>query len=232
MKTILVSIIIIAIISGGYYLYTKSDSSVKNMVEEKSIQAENGSVPQNGTYAVITEESEIGWTAGKPLIADYTHHGIIKVKNGTIIIGDDTASGSFIIDMTSLKVTSLGGGKEGRESQLESHLKTGDFFDVEKYPTASFSISKVTPTDVGGVYIIDGSLTMKDVTDTISYPAQIYEKDGKLYAVADFTIDRTKWGITFGSANFFSNIANNAISDEVTLSLNLVAVLNEVTTSN
>lgn len=226
MKNVLISIVVVIIvILGGYYMYIQSSSTrVEDRgMEDNMVPEHNGSVPKEGTYGVIQEESKVHWTAGKPLIAGYTHRGVINVESGTIVIGENEASGSFVIDMTSVKVTSLGGGKEGRESQLESHLKTGDFFDVETYPTAGFSIVKVTPSDVENIYTIDGSLTMKGVTNDVSYPAQIYEEDGKLHALADFTIDRTKWNITFGSSNFFDNLANNAIGDDVTLSLDIVA---------
>jgi polyisoprenoid-binding protein YceI len=224
MKPVIGIIIAIIVIGAGWY-YFSSPTSEENVTqnEENAMMQEDGTEPSQGTYTVKAEESDVEWSASKPLISGYTHHGTITVSAGTIVIGDETGSGSFTLDMNGLKVTSLGGGKAGRESQLEGHLKTGDFFDVEKYPTASFEITSVVRTETVGMYTVTGDLTIKNVTEAVTFPAQIYEKDGMLYANADFAIDRTRWGITFGSANFFEGLAENAIGDEITLSLNLVA---------
>jgi len=224
MKTLIGLIIAIAVIAGGYYYFVQP--SQENGVMEKEHDAmmmEDGSVPSAGTYTVVSEESRVDWTAAKPLIAGYVHHGTIAVSDGTITIGENTASGSFTIDMSSVKVTSLGGGKEGQESQLENHLKADDFFGVETYPTASFVITGVVPTATENEYTLTGDLTLKDTTQSVSFPAHIYEKDGKVFATAEFSIDRTQWGITFGSSSVFSSLAENAIGDDVTLSLHLVA---------
>lgn len=223
MKNVIGILIALVVIGGGYYLFASS-SPEGAMMEDDTTAVEEGTEPQPGSYTVIAEESSVEWSASKPLIDGYTHQGTIAVEGGTITIGEETASGAFTLDMTQLEVTSLGGGKAGQESQLEGHLKNSDFFNVGEYPTASFEITSVTRTQTEGTYMVTGNLTIKDTTESVTFPALIYEKDGKLYATApDFSIDRTDWGITFGSSNFFDGLAENAIGDEVTLTLNLVA---------
>lgn len=230
MKAALGILVLLVVFGGGYYLSqqpagseTQTTTSPVANVQHQN-KAGTQTQPTAGSYAVSPEESAITWSAGKPLIAGYVHTGTLNVASGSITIGENTASGSFVIDMNSVKVTSLGGGKEGKESALESHLKKDDFFGVETYPTAQFTISSVVPAEGENTYTVTGMLTMKDKTNEVTFPARIYMEDGKLHAHADLTIDRTKWGITFASSSVFDNLANNAIGDDVTLSLKLISL--------
>ena len=73
-------------------------------------------------------------------------------------------------------------------------------------------------------YDVEGDLTIKDKTNTITFPATIkQEANGQVVAEATTKIDRTKWGLTAGSASFFDNLADNAIDDMIELSFKLVA---------
>lgn len=225
MKALIGVIVLVIIFGGGYYLSQQGSQPADTQTETTNTVQETSTRPSVGTYTVIAEESSINWTAGKPLIAGYVHTGTLNVQSGTVEVADSSASGSFVIDMTSVKVTSLGGGKAGKESALEAHLKKDDFFGIETYPTATFTISSIAPTEEADTYTVTGGLTMKDKTNEVTFPVRIYMEEGKLHAYADFTIDRTLWGITFASASVFDNLANNAIGDEVTLSLKLTSIL-------
>ncbi len=224
MKT-LIGVIVIIILAGGAWLMlgNKETSTPTPTPETETPSAERGMRPTPGSYAVSPEESLITWTAGKPLIAGYVHTGTLAVKSGAVTVEDAAAAGSFEIDIASVKVTSLGGGKAGKESQLEGHLKSDDFFGVEKFPTASFTIKSITPAEGENAYTVTGALSMKGKTNDVTFPANIYMEDGKLHAHADLTIDRTLWGVNFGSASIFNDLANNAIGNDVTLSLKLIA---------
>ena len=71
--------------------------------------------------------------------------------------------------------------KDDKENQakLDGHLKSGDFFEVEKFPTASFEITKVTPNETGDYNtLIDGNLTVKGVSKPISFNTNVVVKDG------------------------------------------------------
>lgn len=216
----------LVIIGGVWYGIASSPTTAPTesvMEKDHSENTEKTGRPGPGTYTAIAEKSMVAWAASKPLIPGYTHRGTISVSEGVIEVGNETAAGSFVLDMNSLTVTSLGGGKAGRESQLESHLKDGDFFDVANHPAARFEVAKVIPTETPGAYSVTGTLTMKGVANELTIPARIYMENGMLHIHADFTIDRTRWGITFGSPSIFSNLAENAIGDEVTLSLTVIA---------
>ena len=121
--------------------------------------------------------------------------------------------------MVSIEVTDLEGEKKGK---LEGHLKTGDFFEVDKYPTASLEITEVKAVEgqEGATHNITGNLTMKDQTKSVTLPAMVSYKDGVLEAkTPDFKIDRTEWGIVYKS----SKVGDMAINDEMGINISLMA---------
>jgi polyisoprenoid-binding protein YceI len=80
--------------------------------------------------------------------------------------------GSFVLDMTSINATDLSG---EYQQKLNGHLKNGDFFEVEKYPTATFKITGVKKNN-DKVYtsLVTGNLTVKGKTNAISFPAKLH----------------------------------------------------------
>ena len=212
---------------------TNSDSEVAATAATDEVQAEFEAKPASarelvavGAYEVDPERSSITWAGKKPLIDGYINSGTLKVSSGEIIAGENTATGEFVIDMNTLSVGATQA-KPGSESALEGHLRGGQWFDVETYPEASFVITEVTAnadSETTFMYNVTGDLTMKGVTDSLSFPAMIYlDDEGYLRADASFEFDRTKWGITAGSGSFFDSLADNVIDDMVQLSFSLVA---------
>ncbi len=223
-------VIIIAVAIGGFLLWTPAGAP--GTLEDARQQAQNeavaeaASVVTPGTYAVIPQESTIGWAGKKPLIEGYVNSGSLGLKDGSISVTDTDAAGVFTIDMNTLSVSETPT-KPGRESALEGHLKGEGWFNVAAFPTASFEIVEVLPRDDSATsftYDVRGNLTMKGETHELSFPATIYlDANGALHADARLEFDRTVWGITAGSDSFFDNLADNAIDDMVALSFNLVA---------
>jgi polyisoprenoid-binding protein YceI len=115
--------------------------------------------------------------------------------------------------MTSLTNTDLTG--KGKQ-QLEGHLKSADFFDVNTYATAYVSINKVL-TKKGNLYEVSGDLTIKEITHPVNFSVTILKDkiSGKL------TFDRTKYNVKFASGSFFENLGDNLINDTITLEINL-----------
>lgn len=162
---------------------------------------------------IDAEKSSVSWVGEK---VTGKHTGTLGFQEGYLEMdGDKITGGMFTIDMTTLQVTDLQAGK-GKE-KLEGHLNSADFFGVEAHPTATFEITEVTSANAGS-YNITGKLTIKGHTENTTI---VLTKDGNT-ATSTFKVDRTKFGIRYGSASFFDNLKNKAINDEFELSVNLV----------
>jgi polyisoprenoid-binding protein YceI len=224
MKNILWAILGVIVAGGGLW-FAFGGSSFERTIEDAA-QTADAAVVSPGTYAVDPAQSRFEWAGKKPLIDGYVDSGTIGVSEGAITVGESEASGSFTLDMNTLHV-GLTAKKPGQEGALEGHLKGKGWFDVAAYPTAKFVITKVEPTAGSATtfeYAVTGDLTIKGITHEISFPARIFQtSDGLLHANAQTEIDRTEWGLTFGSGNFFDSLGDNLIADEVALSFSIVA---------
>ena len=165
--------------------------------------------------------SNIDWKGYKIFKSESTSHfGTMKFLEGEIGIKDNQiVSGKFIANTTSLANVDLENNPEASK-QLDNHLKSADFFDVEKYPTATFEISKVTPSEQGDYNsILEGNLTIKGITRAISLNANIDTKQVSI-ATEQTDIDRSLFGIEFQSP-----IENGVIKNEITLQIIIKANL-------
>jgi len=154
------------------------------------------------TYA-LDSNSVISWTGTKPT---GQHTGTFKLKEGSLSVKEaGLTGGSFVIDIATLNTDLAEAEGKGK---LEGHLKSPDFFDLAKYPTAKFEITGVeafkydsaTMKNVvmkDATHTIKGNLTLKDSTKNISFPAKITISTDKVTATADFNIDRTQWGLNY-----------------------------------
>lgn len=166
-------------------------------------------------YAVNTSESTVTWKGTKP--TGDSHSGTVAIKEGKIAVNDNIlTAGNFVLDLTQMNVTDEGMDAESK-AKLIGHLTTADFFEVEKYPSASFEVTASTADS------LTGNLTIKDVTKSITVPYFMQSDEGMATANASFSIDRTKWGITFNSGNFFENLGDYLINDAVEFNVKLVA---------
>lgn len=169
------------------------------------------------SVGVDTEASQVTWKGYK---VTGGHEGTIDVKQGNLEFTDGVLSGGdFSINMASLKATDVSG---GTAAKLEGHLKSGDFFGVEKFPTASFVITKVVSRGTPGDYRVTGDLTIKESTETIRFNTKVTEEMGKYTAKADLTIDRTDFDVRYGSGSFIDNLGDKTIYDEFDLGITLV----------
>lgn len=150
------------------------------------------------SYNVLTDYSKVEWVGSKK--SGY-HSGSFKVKSGDVKFdGNKLAGGKFVIDMTSLALI-------GEDApKFVEHLKSNDFFGTASFSEATFEISNVeyvNETDVK----ISGSLNLKGIAVTISFPAVIRNADDKhFFAQAFFSIDRTLWGINYGLPNVAKDV--------------------------
>lgn len=172
------------------------------------------------TVQIDTQNSKVVWNAKK---VTGTHQGVVPINSGTIVVDQNKIKGGTVVmDMKSLTVEDV---KDAdMNGKLTNHLKSDDFFSVEKFPQAKLVITSVAPKS-GNDYTVSGDLTIKGITKPVSFPATITTDGKKITAVSKVTIDRTKYDIKFRSTNFFENLGDKAIMDEFTLDVNVVANL-------
>ncbi|MEX2597680.1 MAG: YceI family protein [Salibacteraceae bacterium] len=166
------------------------------------------------------EASTIEWYAEK---VTGKHNVVVSLKDGIIEIeGNKLKGGSFNVDMTSIVVTDLEGEYKGK---LEGHLKSPDFFDVEKHKTASFKITQVSSLKDDSEFNtkITGDLTIKGTTHPISFPAKVEIKEGKFAAYGEMVIDRSRYNVRYGSTSFFDDLGDKAIYDKFTMKVSIGA---------
>lgn len=174
-------------------------------------------------YAAVPAESVIEWKGFKPT---GTHMGTVSVEAGTLSLSNGVIdSGSFIIDMNSIAVTDLesGNGKENLEAHLKGTVegKEGDFFNVNEHPSAAFEI---TGFEAGDQPKLTGNLTLKGVKKNVSFPVTVTENGDEILLTSEpFTIDRTQWGVNYGSKSIFDNLGDKFINDDIELKINIKA---------
>jgi len=101
---------------------------------------------------------------------------------------------------------------------LTKHLKTADFFDVAKYPEATFVSTAIKPGGQNGAsHTITGNLTLHGVTKAITFPATINVTPDAATVESSFSINRKDFGINYAGA------ADNLIRDDVVLALHVRA---------
>jgi len=194
----------------------------KNETEATDAQ-EVAVVEDAAKFIVDAAGSTIDWVGSKPT---ENHTGTINIESGVVNVAADAITGTFLIDMTSITVTDLAAG-DGKES-LEGHLKgeaegkEDHFFNVAKYPTAAFEVTGVTEKD--GKKMMQGNLTIRDQKKNIEFPVS-YSVEGENMTLTSepFTIDRTEWGVNYGSKSVFDNLGDKFISDDIQLTVNLKA---------
>ncbi|MBO0936225.1 YceI family protein [Fibrella sp. HMF5335] len=169
-------------------------------------------------YKVDASKSTLVWN-GKKVTGE--HSGNIKVKDGAFVVdGNKVTGGEFTFDMNSITDTDIADATYN--AKLIGHLKGDDFFSTAKHPTSTFKITKVAPKG-GDQYDVTGNMTIKGITNAITFPATVKVTPAGISADGKATIDRTKFDIRYGSKSFFESIGDKAIHDDFTVEMKLVA---------
>lgn len=166
-------------------------------------------------YKVDTEKSSLTWV-GKKLTG--SHNGTIDLTSGNLLFeGKKLVGGNFTIDMPTIK-------DADKSDKLEGHLKADDFFGVDKFASANLIIKKVVAGS-GNNVTVTGDLTIKGITNPVTFPATVsWNADGTVAAAANKVIvDRTKYGIKFRSKGMFPDVGDKLIYDEFELTVKLIA---------
>ena len=160
------------------------------------------------------EKKEIKTDNRKITRTDYTikgtHYGTVALKSGHLVFDQGKLTGGeFVVDMTSIVVDDLEGEYKGK---LEGHLKSDDFFGIDKFPQATLVFTKVKSTGKNS-YEVTGDLTVKGKSAPVTFEMSVYGNK----ATANVKVDRTTYDIRYKSASFFDDLKDKAIYDEFDL---------------
>ena len=173
---------------------------------------------EKNTYKVDNKLSNLEWT-GKKVTGEHT--GTIAVKEGSIVVENNMIkSGTIQFDMTTINCTDLEGEYKGK---LEGHLKSDDFFSVEKHTASTLQIKSVKKIEGQDTYEVNGDLTIKGITHPTTFTAVIKMENNKLVAIGTVDVNRTKYDIKYGSGQFFEGLGDKMIYDDFKVKFKLGA---------
>ena len=154
------------------------------------------------------------------------HFGTLRLAKGDVRVEGEIITGDFDIDMSSIVNTNL----EGDELQpiLIAHLKSDDFFFVDHFPKAKFTIQQALPAASLSLsapnYNVTGILSLRGVQAEITFEATVgRHEDGAVAAEAHFDIDRTRWHVIYGSSRFFDHLGMHLVFDPISIQIRIVA---------
>ncbi|MDX9729886.1 MAG: YceI family protein [Bacteroidales bacterium] len=169
-------------------------------------------------YTADPSATVIEWKGDKKIGS--FHVGTIDLKSGWLNIeGNALTGGEFVVDMNSIKDTDLK--DDNMRAKLEGHLKSDDFFGVEKYPLSKLVITGSSKLE-GGKALVKGNLTIKEATHPVEFTVTESKNGAVITYAAEIVFDRSLYDVRFGSGKFFSNLGDNAINDEIKLNVKLV----------
>ena len=210
MKTKLLAILMTGSIA--FFSCTNApESDEAKTTEAKKVDNEK----QGDIWKLNISDSKVEWVGTK--VSGY-HVGNVPLKSGEINVkNDEVTGGKFILDLVNMQVVGPKGSDTAGNKKLLGHLKSADFFDVEKNPEGTFELTDVRPykgdaikdtTDprqeeinkykvTDPTHTVSGNLTLKGVTKNIEFPARITVSGNTAEAIAKFNIDRKDWGIVY-----------------------------------
>lgn len=159
--------------------------------------------------AITPENSKVEFVAAK---VTRSHNGSFKRFAGAIDLMKNSVEGSRVsIDIEIGSVVT-------DEDALTKHLQTPDFFDVAKYPKATFNSTKIEPANAGGAtHNITGNFELHGVKKSITFPATIQVAPDSVSVSAEFAINRQDFGVAF------QNKTDDLIRDGVVIKLTVKA---------
>ena len=170
------------------------------------------------THVVDSSKSVLQWSGAN---INSTHSGTLEISEGKIEIKNGSViGGHFTIDMNAMTCTDIS--NETYNKMLIAHLKSDDFFSVDDYPQAKFTVTTTDPiaesTPGTSNFNVKGDLTIKDSTRRIEFPAIIsMNMDRNLVFLAQVDIDRTEWNVQYGSGKFFQKLGMHLVNDIISI---------------
>ena len=204
-----------AILLTGAVLYISCTSAPKSDEAKTSEAKEVAGNTTDQSWKLDTSASKIEWVGTK--VTGY-HTGNVPLKSGEIFVkSGEVTGGKFVMDLANMQVVGPKNVDAASNKKLLGHLKSADFFDVEKNPEGNFELTGVRPYDgtalkdstdprqeqiskykvTDPTHVVSGNLTLKGVTKNVEFPARITVSGDNAEAIAKFNINRKDWGIVY-----------------------------------
>jgi len=192
MKKTIISAFVIALA----FTACKSDKKVETSTAK---EVEVVKKVDTQTFKTVANGSQLKWRATH-LGGLQPRFGTVQVKEAVVLVNDEkVTNGKFVIDLNTLTVDSFEKGDE-RKDELQKHLKSDDFFNIEKHPTVTFEMTKLTPLTGDYNSEMTGNLTISGVTKSITFKTNVaVHPDAVAFNSEDFTVNRQDWGLSYHS---------------------------------
>ena len=188
----------------------KAAPAAKSPAPAAKPETKTGAAEKASTVAL---KGDIGFVGSK---VTGSHTGVFKEWSGAVTMGGSLESTALNFTVQTKSVVSDPENRNAWSEKLDSHLKSPDFFDVAKFPTATFSSTSIKKASDGkGTHTISGDLTMRGVTRPVTFPATVTLSDARVAATSEFTIQRGQWGISYKGK------ADDLIREGVVMKLNV-----------
>jgi len=170
-------------------------------------------------YTLDPANSSFRWKGSK-LYETSFHEGAVDLQSAKLGWKDGApVGGEIVVDMTSIKNTDIS--DQEMNAKITGHLKSPDFFNVSEYPAAKFEIVSAEPAGENQ-YRITGNLTIKDISHEVESVATFTESEEGVRGRSTVVLDRTKYGVRYGSENYFMDLAQDeVIDDKIELTMDL-----------
>jgi|SRR6476661_865404 len=164
--------------------------------------------PAAPVYLLNPASSRLMWT-GYAEVGSYAPSGSVRLAQGTLSYDGQLRAAQAVVDLRTIS---------HENATMQGHLRGVDFFDVQRFPTATFTLREARAGRAAG------QLTIKGVTAPLEFPLSITSLGpDSLLLKGSITIDRTKFGLRYNSSSFFQNLGDQAIRNDFRLGFSLKA---------
>lgn len=212
----------VAVFHGGLPAWKKAGKILEGTHAELEEPAHPVLELRKSRYNAIPDESTVSWTGRN---YNSRHTGTVTIKNGVLDCQTEDLQGSFTMAMESIANNDLAGSE--LQPVLEAHLKSDDFFFVSRFPSCTVEITRMRPIPGAGAtmpnYNVQAVMTLRGNAQSIAFDANLRPlAEGRIALMANFDLDRTQWGVIYGSARFFKFLSYHIVFDIISIDLRVV----------
>jgi len=212
----------VAVFHGGLAAWKKAEKILEGTHAKREEPAHPVLELRKKRYNAIPDESTVSWTG-----RNYTsrHTGTVAIKNGVLDYQKENLQGSFTMTMESIANIDLAGNE--LKPVLEAHLKSDDFFFVSRFPNCTVEIASMRPIPGACAtmpnYSVQAVMTLCGNAQSFAFDANLRPLvEGRIALMANFDLDRTQWGVIYGSARFFKFLSYHIVFDVISIDLRVV----------